>query len=277
MERVPRPPPRRHGGPRACSNRSPTTSWSTNRRHCRRSCRPTVTRRPSPQPTHRSQTDEERRLAVLLAARRAASVRDQQHAAFTVVIGEAVLRQQVGGSEAMLGQLGQLVDEAGGLPASVTLQVTPFTAGAHPAIGAGPMSIMRFRDVTGIGAIYQGWSADGVSVARQAELTAAVRRFEALRDAALSPEESLQLIRKVISGLAVAPPRHCFRSRRAPSSPGPESAAYSRCTTAAPGPGCGRGCCSGGPAAGVSPWRGSPPAAGAGACARAAAWAGRAR
>ena len=43
------------------------------------------------------ETDEERRLAVLLAARRAAGVRDRQHAAFTVVIGEAALRQQVGG------------------------------------------------------------------------------------------------------------------------------------------------------------------------------------
>ena len=118
-------------------------------------------------------TDEERRLAGLLAARRAASVRDERHAAFTVVIGEAVLRQQVGG-EAMLGQLSQLAGNAGGLPSSVKLQVIPFTAGAHPGIGAGPISIMRFRDVTGIGASYHGWSADGVSIVQQAELTAAV-------------------------------------------------------------------------------------------------------
>ena len=143
-------------------------------------------------------TDEERRLAVLLAASRAAGVRDRHHAAFTVVIGETALRQQVGG-EAMLGQLRQLAGEAGGLAAPVALQVIPFTAGAHPAIGAGPMSIMRFRDVTGIGAIYHGWGAAGVSVARQAELTGAVRRFEALRDDSLSAEESLQLIREVIT------------------------------------------------------------------------------
>ena len=143
------------------------------------------------------QTEEERRLAVLLAARRATSIRDQQHAAFTVVIGEAALRQQVGG-ESMPGQLRQLADEAGELPASVTLQVVPFTAGAHPAIGAGPISIMRFGDVTGIGAVYRGWGAAGVSVARQAELAAEVRRFETLRDAALSPAESLRLIRTVI-------------------------------------------------------------------------------
>ena len=144
------------------------------------------------------ETNEERLLAVQLAARRAASVRDRQYAELTVVIGEAVLMQQVGDREAMLGQLRRLADGAGELPAPVTLQVVPFTAGAHPAIGLGPISIMRFRGVAGIGAICQGWIAAGVSVTRQAELTGVVRRFEALRDAALSPDESLKLIRKVI-------------------------------------------------------------------------------
>jgi transcriptional regulator with XRE-family HTH domain len=143
------------------------------------------------------QTGEERRLAVLLAARRAANVRDHQHAAFTVVIGEAALRQQVGG-EAMLDQLRQLAGEADEIPALVTLRVIPFAAGAHPGIGAGPVSIMRFRGVSGIGAIYQGWGADEVSVARQGELTVAVRRFEALQDSALSPEASRRLIGEVI-------------------------------------------------------------------------------
>ena len=145
------------------------------------------------------QTGEERRLSVMLAAKRAASVRERQDAAFTVVIGEAVLMQQVGGGEAMLSQLRQLAGKAGKLPASVTLQVIPFSVGAHPAIGAGPLSIMRFRDVTGIGVIYEGWSANAVSVAGQAELKAAVRRFGTLRDAALSPERSMRLVREVIA------------------------------------------------------------------------------
>jgi hypothetical protein len=57
---------------------------------------------------------------------------------------------------------------------------------------------MRFRDVTGIGVIYEGWSANAVAIARQAELKAAVRRFGTLRDAALSPDASLRLIREVI-------------------------------------------------------------------------------
>jgi transcriptional regulator with XRE-family HTH domain len=145
------------------------------------------------------QTAEERRFAVLLAARRAASLQDQQHTALSVVIGEAVLMQQVGGREAMLGQLRRIAGEAGELPAPVTLQVVPFAAGAHPAIDSGPVSILRFPGVTGIGAICHGRNAAGVLVARQAELTAAVRRFETLRDVALSPGESRKLIRKVIA------------------------------------------------------------------------------
>ena len=144
------------------------------------------------------QSDEERRLAVLLSARRAANLRDQSHAAFTVVLGEAALMHQVGGDEAMLGQLGQLIVEAGELPKQVTIQVVPFAAGAHPAIGAGPLSIMRFRGVAGVGAVCQGWSASEVSVVGQAEHTATIRRFEALRASALSLTTRCSFIRKVI-------------------------------------------------------------------------------
>jgi hypothetical protein len=59
---------------------------------------------------------------------------------------------------------------------------------------------MRFRDVAGVGVIRRGWSDADVSVFRQGELTTAVRIFEALRDAVLSPGQSRQLIRKVTGG-----------------------------------------------------------------------------
>ena len=147
------------------------------------------------------QTDEERRTAVLLAARRAASIRERPSTAFTVILGEAALRQQVGDSEAMLDQLRLLAGQVEEIPVPVTLHVVPFTASAHPALGIGPVSIMRFPDVPGIGAICQGWGDPGALVVGQSELKAAVRRFEALRVAALSPDESQQLIRKVIATL----------------------------------------------------------------------------
>jgi transcriptional regulator with XRE-family HTH domain len=143
-------------------------------------------------------TDEERRLAVLLSARQAGGLRDRPDTTFTVVLSEAALRQQVGGSQVMLGQLRQIADGTEKSPVLATLRAVPFAAGAHPGTGTGPLSIMRFRGVTGVGAICRGWSEDGVQIARQRELIATVRRFEALRDAALSPDKSRQLIRKVI-------------------------------------------------------------------------------
>jgi uncharacterized protein DUF5753 len=100
----------------------------------------------------------------------------------------------------MLTQLRQIADGAEKSPVLATLRVVPFAAGAHPGTGTGPLSIMRFRGVTGIGAISRGWTGGSVSVATQRELTTAVR-FEALTDVALSPEKSRQLIRKVMREL----------------------------------------------------------------------------
>ncbi len=59
------------------------------------------------------------------------------------VVDEAALRRPVGGREVMRAQLERLVDAAK-LP-SVTLQVLPFRAGAHPAM-VGAFSVLRFAD-----------------------------------------------------------------------------------------------------------------------------------
>jgi Domain of unknown function (DUF5753)/Helix-turn-helix domain len=142
-------------------------------------------------------TGEERDLAAGLSARRAEVLRDAPPAGFTVVLGEAALVQEVCGGEEMLEQLRRLAGEDGDVPAGV-VRVIPFAAGAHPGLSTGPVSVTRFRGVSGVGAVCQGWSDSGVSVVRQEELTAAVRRLDALRDAALSAEASLQLIRRLI-------------------------------------------------------------------------------
>ena len=47
-----------------------------------------------------------------------------------VVIDEAVLRRPVGGAAVMRAQLDRLIDATG--KPNITLQVLPFTAGAHP-------------------------------------------------------------------------------------------------------------------------------------------------
>jgi transcriptional regulator with XRE-family HTH domain len=51
-----------------------------------------------------------------------------------VILGEGVLHRQVGGSAVMAAQLAHIADMAG--RPNVTVQVLPFTAGAHPACSA---------------------------------------------------------------------------------------------------------------------------------------------
>jgi DNA-binding XRE family transcriptional regulator len=58
-----------------------------------------------------------------------------------VVIDEAVLRRPAGDPAAMRAQLGRLIDAAG--QPNITLQVMPFTAGAHPVM-YGMFHLLRF-------------------------------------------------------------------------------------------------------------------------------------
>jgi transcriptional regulator with XRE-family HTH domain len=87
-------------------------------------------------------SDEVGRRVRLRMARQTLLTRDQPPRLWAV-IDEAALRRPVGGSEVMRGQLERLI-EATKL-ATVTLQLLPFAAGAHPAM-AGAFSILRFGD-----------------------------------------------------------------------------------------------------------------------------------
>jgi transcriptional regulator with XRE-family HTH domain len=59
------------------------------------------------------------------------------------VIDEAALRRPLGGRAVMREQIGHLIEMAG--HPAVTLQVLPFSAGGHPALG-GPFTILRFAE-----------------------------------------------------------------------------------------------------------------------------------
>jgi transcriptional regulator with XRE-family HTH domain len=68
---------------------------------------------------------------------------DPQAPTYSVVIDEAVLRRTVGGRQVMHAQIEQLIDAAA-LP-SVTLQVLPFSAGAHAGMD-GEFTIFSLRN-----------------------------------------------------------------------------------------------------------------------------------
>jgi transcriptional regulator with XRE-family HTH domain len=106
-----------------------------------------------------------------------------------VVIGEAALRQEVGGPEVMEGQLGLLAGISGD-SATITIQILPFTSGAHAAAGFGSLAILQFAEAPELGLVHVGGATGGVCLESQADLTTHARVFEQLRSLALSPADS---------------------------------------------------------------------------------------
>jgi transcriptional regulator with XRE-family HTH domain len=139
-------------------------------------------------------TDAQRKDAVLAqAARRKAVLGDPAGRRLSVILGEAALYQAVGGPGVMAGQASHLVRLAGHVP-GLTLQVLPFTAGAHAAAGSASLAILRFPDAPGLGVVYLEALSGGVYLESQEDVARYIRAFALLRSAALSPAESTRLL-----------------------------------------------------------------------------------
>jgi transcriptional regulator with XRE-family HTH domain len=113
-----------------------------------------------------------------------------------VVIGEAALRQEVGGPAVMRGQLEMLARISGG-SAVGAVQILPFTRGAHPAADVGSLAILQFSAAPRLGVAYLGGAGGGVLLEGQADLAAYDRMFEQLRAFALSSAQSALLLREL--------------------------------------------------------------------------------
>jgi transcriptional regulator with XRE-family HTH domain len=127
------------------------------------------------------------------AARRRAILGAPAGRRLSVILGEAALHQAVGGPGVMAGQVRHLTRLAG-RAAGLTLQVLPFTAGAHAAAGSASLAILRFPDAPGLGVVYLEALSGGVYLESQEDVARYIRAFALLRSAALSPAESMQLL-----------------------------------------------------------------------------------
>ena len=111
-----------------------------------------------------------------------------------VIIGEAALHQEVGGPEVMEGQLGLLAGISGD-SGRITVQILPFSSGAHAAAGIASLAILQFSQAPGLGLVHLGGATGGVCLESQEDLAAHARVFEQLRTFALSPAQSALLLR----------------------------------------------------------------------------------
>lgn len=145
-------------------------------------------------PTELSEEDLAR--AVELRRKRQALVtRDHDPVSFWVILDEAALRRAAGGPEVMKTQLDHLIDMAH-LP-NITLQILPFSRGAHPGMGSG-FTILKFPWPTDPGVVYveSGWSA-GVYLEEPYEIEDHSLIFERLADLSLDPDASIAMVQEL--------------------------------------------------------------------------------
>jgi hypothetical protein len=150
-------------------------------------------------------TRERRDRAVEVILTRQRHVLRERPARLHAVIGEAALRQPVGGpavTRAQARRLAALADApaAGaltGAPAAgqdVVVQVLPFSAAAQPGAGAGPLAVLRFEKAPGLGLVYLPTLNGGVCLEGEEDVACYVRAFAQLRAAALTPAASAAVL-----------------------------------------------------------------------------------
>ncbi len=109
---------------------------------------------------------------------------------FEVVLDESVLRRVVGGNRAMSDQLQRIYDDS--RRSNITIQIMPFTAGAHPAVESS-FDIIEFGSVAPT-VVYVEGLVGNMYLERPQDIDRYEKSFERLRGIALSPQDSIELI-----------------------------------------------------------------------------------
>ncbi|RAY15008.1 transcriptional regulator [Actinomadura craniellae] len=110
------------------------------------------------------------------------------------ILDETVLRRPVGGRDVMLEQLERL-KEAARLP-NVTLQILPFSAGSHAAMGV-PFVIMDFDGPAPISAVYLEHLTGELFLEGESDLSRYTLVFDYLRAKASDPEDVVPVIEEI--------------------------------------------------------------------------------
>ncbi len=135
------------------------------------------------------------RLAELRMKRQEVLTRPDDPLELWVILDEAVLRRPIGGPKVMRAQLGRLIEATE--MANLTLQVLPFSHGAHAGL-AGPFYILEFpgdaRGATDPGVAYVECAAGNIYLEKDHDVRRWAQAFDQLRAEAMSPGESRELI-----------------------------------------------------------------------------------
>lgn len=115
------------------------------------------------------------------------------------VVNEAVIRRLVGGPEVMRAQLEHIASMA--KLAHISVQVLPFTAGAHPAMD-GSFSILGFPEASDPDVVYLETQTSSLYLEETPEIERYTLMFSHLIAKALDPDESRKLVAQAAEELA---------------------------------------------------------------------------
>ncbi|RKS79108.1 helix-turn-helix protein [Actinomadura pelletieri DSM 43383] len=110
------------------------------------------------------------------------------------ILHEGALRTHVGGADVMREQLAHIKELS--MRNFLTLQVMPFTAGAHPAMLTG-FHLLKFPYPADPDVAYIEYEAGGIYLEQPVEVDLYVRLFDQLRARAASPDESRRLVDRI--------------------------------------------------------------------------------
>jgi transcriptional regulator with XRE-family HTH domain len=137
--------------------------------------------------------------AVDLRMKRQQLLRQPEMPLMFFIMDEAAVRRLVGGQEATRRQVQRLLDESD--KPTVTIEVVPFSAGAHPGM-QGPFMLFEFPDAEDDDALYlEGPSESKWNRDDPEEISSFRERFEVLRELSLGPQGSVDLLRRLLGEL----------------------------------------------------------------------------
>ncbi|MEV6649217.1 helix-turn-helix transcriptional regulator [Streptomyces sp. NPDC051219] len=143
-------------------------------------------------------TDIEKRVQVRL--RRQERIAAPEHPLrLWAVIDEAALRRRVGDKQLMIQQLEHLIEQSQ-LP-HVTVQVMPFTMGAHPGVN-GQYAILEFPDASDSSVVYIEGVTSDLYLEKANDVQNYSVMYEHLRAQALNVDQTRQFIADIAKGYA---------------------------------------------------------------------------
>lgn len=143
-----------------------------------------------------SPAEVERRVEVRITRQRLL-LRDESPLRFWTVVDEAALTRRVGSEAIMRKQYERLLEFAD--RDNITIQVLPFTKGAHPAT-AGTFALLEFRETHDPNVVYVEGTTSNLYVESDAEIYRYSLAFDHLRAMALDPDESRRLVARLAEG-----------------------------------------------------------------------------